>query len=70
MEIAEELPILDARQREAEEYCTVVAAWNARVAAAPAGTSFTFADFCRYVLTSYDDMADVAAGGAPAAVAP
>jgi hypothetical protein len=57
LEIAEELPILDARQRESEEYCMVVDAWNARVAAAPAGTTFDFADFCRYLLASYDALA-------------
>jgi hypothetical protein len=57
MEVAEELLILEARQRESEEYCTLVDAWNARVAAAPAGTSFEFTDYCRYLLARYDELA-------------
>jgi hypothetical protein len=67
MEIAEELPLLDARQREAEEYFAVVADWNARVATAPAGASFTFVDYCRHVLTSYDGLAALTADASPAA---
>jgi hypothetical protein len=67
VDLAEETALVEARQRAAEEYCLVVASWNARVAATPAGSAFTFAEFCAYVLETYDQLAGApgGAGGDP-----
>ena len=65
LEIAEERALLEARQREAEEYCAVVAAWNQRVAAAPAGAGVDFLDYCRYLLDAYDRLAGGGSAEAP-----
>jgi Fe-S-cluster containining protein len=60
VDIEEETALVQARQRDAEEYCAVVARWNAGVQAA-AGASFGFDDYCRHVLAAYDWLG---AGGA------
>lgn len=57
VDIQEETALLAARQQDAEEYCAVVARWNAGVEAAPAGAAYTFADFCEHVLAAYDHRA-------------
>jgi Fe-S-cluster containining protein len=54
VEIAEEMQTLIERQDDLETYCAVVEGWNARVATAPAGTTFDFTDYCTYVLDAYD----------------
>jgi Fe-S-cluster containining protein len=56
VDIAEETALVEARQRGAEEYCAIVARWNARVAAAPPDTTFTFADYCDFLLETYDGI--------------
>ncbi|HEU5317666.1 MAG TPA: hypothetical protein VFX49_16255 [Chloroflexota bacterium] len=58
VDIAEETALVEARQRDAEEYCSLVDRWNARVARAPAGTNFEFEDYCAYLLESYDAIED------------
>ena len=55
-DIAEEQALMGARQADYAEYCGVVARWNAQVRATPAGTSFTFFDFCDFLLTAYDAL--------------
>jgi Fe-S-cluster containining protein len=57
VDIAEELEAVVERHADLEVYCAVVAQWNAQVVAAPAGTSFEFADYCTYVLSAYDHLA-------------
>jgi hypothetical protein len=58
VDITEETALVEARQRDAEEYCAVVARWNARVAGAPAGTTISFEEYCAYLIESYDSIAD------------
>jgi hypothetical protein len=48
---------VEARQADAEEYCRVVAGWNARVAAAPDGARFDFLDYCTFLMERYDALA-------------
>jgi hypothetical protein len=68
VDLAEESALVEARQRDAEEYCHVVARWNAHVAAAPPGASFTFVAFCTFLLEAYDALASaVGAFAEPAA---
>lgn len=55
--IREEMPLVAARQADAEEYVGVVARWNSRVTAASAETPFDFVAYCQYVLESYDEIA-------------
>jgi Fe-S-cluster containining protein len=57
MDIAAETGLVQTRQAEAEDYCRVVATWNARVAAAPPGTEFSFFDYCDGLLELYDALA-------------
>ena len=57
VDIAEETALVQARQADFAEYCAVVARWNARVAAAPPETPFTFFDYCTYLLSAYDSVA-------------
>ena len=57
VDLAEETALVTARQADAEDYCAVVARWNARVAAGPAEASFTFPDYCNYLLETYDALA-------------
>jgi hypothetical protein len=62
--VAEERPLVEARQADSEEYCTVVARWNERVAAAPAEARFDFFDYCAFLMAAYDEMDQRAAPGA------
>ena len=57
VDLAEERALLAIRQAEAEEYWAVVADWNARVAAAPAGGCPDFFDYCAFLLAAYDALA-------------
>jgi Fe-S-cluster containining protein len=57
VDIAEETAALDVRDADFAEYCKVVARWNAEVAAAPPDATFTFFDYCNYVLEAYDAIA-------------
>jgi Fe-S-cluster containining protein len=57
VDIDQETALVEARQRDAEEYCAIVARWNARVGAAPDGASFTFVDYCDFLLETYDAIA-------------
>jgi hypothetical protein len=57
VDLATEAALIGERQRDAEEYCAVVAAWNARVLAAPADARFDFREWCDYLLAAYDDIA-------------
>jgi hypothetical protein len=57
VDIGEEMALVTARQLDSAEYCAVVAQWNEQVAAAPADASFTFFDFCRFLLATYDGIA-------------
>jgi Fe-S-cluster containining protein len=52
--------LVDTRQAEAEVYCRVVAAWNARVATGPE-EAIEFGMYCEYLLTSYDRIAEKSA---------
>ncbi|HMA35835.1 MAG TPA: hypothetical protein VKY74_15320 [Chloroflexia bacterium] len=60
VEIAEETAAVRERQRDSEEYCGVVARWNATLATDPAPRAFT--DYCDYVLAAYDALAPAATG--------
>jgi hypothetical protein len=62
VDIAEETALVEARQRDGEEYWALIARWNAAVADAPAGVSHTFADFCDFLLEAYDEIAAGAGG--------
>jgi Fe-S-cluster containining protein len=67
VDIAEERALVEARQDDAEEYCGIVAGWNARVAAAPDGARFDFLDYCAFLMERYDALAAApATGGEPA----
>jgi Fe-S-cluster containining protein len=61
LDIEAERPLLEQREREAEEYYGIVARWNERVAAAPADTTFEFPDYCRFLLDAYDEIAEAEA---------
>jgi Fe-S-cluster containining protein len=63
VDLKEERLALEARQADAEAYCRVVDYWNAQVAAAPAGTSFDFFDYCRFLLDAYDQLAEAEPDG-------
>jgi Fe-S-cluster containining protein len=54
VDVAEERELVLARQAAAEEYCGVVARWNARVAEAGPEARFDFLDYCRFLLEAYD----------------
>jgi Fe-S-cluster containining protein len=56
-DIGEETALLAQRDADFGEYCAVVARWNAQVAAAPPATSFTFFDYCTFLLAAYDALA-------------
>jgi len=56
VEIAEETALVEERQAGYAEYCAVIARWNALVASAPPEASFTFFDFCQYLLEAYDEI--------------
>jgi Fe-S-cluster containining protein len=57
VDIAGERALVAERQAEAEEYCRVVAAWNAGLPADPAEGSVDFGAYCEYLLTTYDSVA-------------
>ena len=57
VDIPEERRRIGVRQEDGEVYCAVVARWNASVAEAPAGASFSFVDYCTFVLEAYDGLA-------------
>ena len=57
VDIAEETAAVTLRQAESEEYCAVVARWNARVGAAPPDAQFDFFGFCDFLLETYDALA-------------
>ena len=65
VDIAEEMACVQIQQADVAEYCTVVAAWNTRVTAAPPETVFTFFDYCEALLVAYDVLAAPPAVGAP-----
>jgi Fe-S-cluster containining protein len=54
VDLGTEMALIHARQRDAEEYCAVVAEWNARVLAAPQDARFDFRDWCDFLLGAYD----------------
>ena len=61
VDIAEETAAVQVRQAEAEEYCAVVAHWNALVAEAPPDAEPNFFDYCSFLMAAYDDLAEQAA---------
>jgi hypothetical protein len=63
--IAEEAALVEARQADAEEYCAMVACWNARVVSAPADSSFDFFAYCAFLLEEYDELAIRTAESSP-----
>ena len=56
VDIAEEVKLVETRQRDAEEYCAIVGRWNARVKAGPTGVSYGFDEYCAYLLEAYDAL--------------
>jgi hypothetical protein len=62
VDIAHERSMIETRQAEAEEYCHVVARWNAQVMNATPARTFDFPAFCAYLLEAYDAMVMDAAG--------
>jgi hypothetical protein len=62
VDLDQEMALLAARQGEAEEYCQVVARWNEQVLAAGPEERFSVADFCAYLLDSYDRLAAAEVG--------
>jgi hypothetical protein len=54
VDVADERPRLLRRQAEAEEYCAVVARWNAEVM--QADRVFDFAGYCAFLLDAYDSL--------------
>jgi hypothetical protein len=69
LDLAEETALVQAREEGAAEYCTVVARWNATVAAAPAGVAFDFLDYCSFLLDAYDDLAAIGSAAVNAGTA-
>jgi hypothetical protein len=57
VDVAEETALVGRRQAEGEEYCGVVARWNAEVAASPDGASFDVGAYCAFLLAAYDAVA-------------
>ena len=57
VDLDEEMSLLAARQQDAEEYCQVVARWNEQVMAGGPEECYSVADFCAYLLHSYDQLA-------------
>jgi Fe-S-cluster containining protein len=54
---AEERALIAERQADAEEYCTFVARWNARVLSGPADVRIDFPTYCAHLLAAYDAIA-------------
>jgi Fe-S-cluster containining protein len=63
-DIADEQALMAVRQSDYQEYCTVVARWNAQVAAGTDAPLPTFFDFCDFLLAAYDEIAGQATGDA------
>lgn len=57
LDVAREAERVTVRQAEAAEYHRVVAAWNARIAAAPPDATFDFPAYGDYLLAAYDALA-------------
>jgi hypothetical protein len=64
VDMTAEMELIAQRQEDSEEYCTIVAEWNERVAAAPAETSVDFLAYCDFLLAAYDTIADRVGAGA------
>lgn len=58
--LAEERALVEAAQASSEEYCAVVARWNARVRAAPPEAQFDFLAYCDFLMAAYDESAGLA----------
>lgn len=52
-----ETALIAERQADAEEYCAIVAAWNAQVRDTSADARFDFRDWCDFLLAAYDEIA-------------
>jgi Fe-S-cluster containining protein len=58
VDIAEERALVEARQRDAEEYCDLVARWNDRVETTPGEATLEVGEFCNFLLAAYDGLAE------------
>lgn len=56
VDIEEETARVEARQEEFEEYCAAVAAWNEHVTHAPPEETFSFFEYCNFLLNAYDEI--------------
>ncbi len=57
VDIEEERTLIAERQADSEEYCAIVARWNAQVSAAPPDVAFDFPTYCDHILAVYDALA-------------
>ena len=57
VDMAAERALVSARQAEAEEYCDIVSAWNARIPGNLDDARAAFGAYCDYLLRTYDDRA-------------
>ncbi len=58
VDMAAEMELAGALQADFNEYISVVSYWNEMVAEAPPEATFTFFDFCEFLLSAYDSMAE------------
>ena len=60
LDIEEEKPKVEQRQREYNEYCAINQRWNqyavVELASAPPDSAFDFQDYCNYLLDAYDEL--------------
>lgn len=56
VDIEEETEKVELRQAEFEEYCAAVAAWNDHVTDAPPEETFSFFEYCNFLLNAYDEI--------------
>lgn len=56
MDTGVERQLVARQQREAEEYCAVVARWNALVDTAPPEAAIAFPNYCDFLLAAYDAL--------------
>jgi len=56
VDIEEETERVEARQAEYDEYCAAVAAWNDHVTSAPPEETFSFFEYCNFLLNAYDEI--------------
>jgi Fe-S-cluster containining protein len=56
VDIEEETARVEARQEEFEEYCAAVVAWNEHVTHAPPEETFSFFEYCNFLLNAYDEI--------------